>query len=128
VDTDVAFEAISTLPDHQQLVLLAVAGLAIDKGKNTRLTAGTSDEDDSFLTSGEVYEEYCRVARKHRKPSRSARWHREYLNDLEMLGLITTIESGAGMRGRTRLIRLGYPAADVQKIIEKNFSIIEGRG
>jgi cell division control protein 6 len=127
VDTDVAFEAISTLPDHQQLVLLSVANLAIDKGKNTRLTAGTSEEEDSFLTSGEVYEEYCKAARKYRKPRRSARWHREYLNDLEMLGLITTVESGAGMRGRTRLIRIGYPASDVQKIVEKNFSIIEGK-
>lgn len=127
VDTDIAFEAISTLPDHQQLVLLAVANLVLDKGKNTRLTTGTSDEEDSFLTSGEVYEEYCRVARKHRKPRRSARWYREYLNDLEMLGLITTVESGAGMRGRTRLIRIGYPATDVQKIVEKNFSIIEGK-
>ena len=124
-DTEVAFEAISTLPDHQQMVLLAVAHLAIDKGKNTRLTAGTGEEDDSFLTSGEVYEEYCKTSRKFRKPRRSARWYREYLNDLEMLGLITTIESGAGMRGRTRLIRIGYPAPDVKKIIEKNFSIIE---
>ena len=128
VDIDVAFEAISTLPDHQQLVLLAVSSLAIDKGKNTRLTSGSPEEDDSFLTSGEVYEEYSRVARKHRKGRRSARWFREYLNDLEMLGLITTIESGAGMRGRTRLIRIGHSPADVQKIIEKNFSIIEGKG
>ena len=127
VDTDIAFEAISTLPDHQQLVLLAIANLALDKGKNTRLTTGTSDEEDSFLTSGEVYEGYCPVARKHRKPRRSARWYREYLNDLEMLGLITTVESGAGMRGRTRLIRIGYPPTDVQKIVEKNFSIIESK-
>jgi len=108
-------------------VLLAIANLALDKGKNTRLTSGTPDEDDSFLTSGEVYEAYCVVARKHRKPRRSARWYREYLNDLEMLGLITTVESGAGMRGRTRLIRIGYPATDVQKIVEKNFSIIESK-
>jgi cell division control protein 6 len=128
VDTDVAFEAISTLPDHQQLVLLAIANLSLDKSKNTRLTTGTPEEDDSFLVSGEVYEEYARASRKHRKPRRSARWYREYLNDLEMLGLITTVESGAGMRGRTRLIRIGYPATDVQKIVEKNFSIIEGRG
>ena len=42
-----------------------------------------------------------------------------------MLGLITTIESGVGMRGRTRLIRIGYPASDVKKIVEKNFTIIE---
>lgn len=125
VDTDVAFEAISTLPDHQQIVLLSIANLALDKGKNTRLTSGTPEEDDSFLISGEVYEEYCRTARKYRKPRRSARWYREYLNDLEMLGLITTVESGAGMRGRTRLIRIGYPAADVKSIVERNFSIIE---
>jgi len=127
VDRDVAFEAISTLPDHQQLVLLAVAALALDKGKNTRLTGGTPEEDDSFLTSGEVYEEYCKAARRFRKPRRSARWYREYLNDLEMLGLITTIESGVGMRGRTRLIRIGYSASDVKKIVEKNFSIIEAK-
>ncbi|HIH19014.1 TPA: AAA family ATPase [Candidatus Micrarchaeota archaeon] len=125
VDTDVAFEAISTLPDHQQLVLLSIAELALDKGKNTRLTTGTPEEDDSFLISGEVYEEYCKTARKFRKPRRSARWYREYLNDLEMLGLITTVESGQGMRGRTRLIRIGYPATDVKKIVEKNFLIIE---
>lgn len=127
VDKDVAFEAISTLPDHQQLVLLAIANLSLDKGKNTRLTASSGEEDDSFLISGEVYEEYCKTARKYRKPRRSARWYREYLNDLEMLGLITTLESGAGMRGRTRLIKIGHAAPDVQKIITKNFSILEGK-
>ena len=125
VESDVAFEAISTLPDHQQLVLLAIANLVLDKGKNTRLTSGTPEEDESPLISGEVYEEYSKVARRFRKPRRSARWYREYLNDLEMLGLITTTESGAGMRGRTRLIRIGYPAQDVKRIIEKNFTIIE---
>ncbi len=125
VDSDVAFEAISTLPEHQQMVLLAIANLSIDKGRNTRLTGGTPQEEDSFLVSGEVYEEYTKTSRKFRKPHRSARWYREYLNDLEMLGLITTIESGLGMRGRTRLIRIGYPAIDVKRIIEKNFSIIE---
>jgi len=130
VESDVAFEAISTLPDHQQLVLLAIANLMLDKGKNTRLTSGSGgsaagEDDEPYLISGEVYEEYSKVSRRFRKPRRSARWYREYLNDLEMLGLITTIESGAGMRGRTRLIRIGYPAADVKKIIEKNFSIIE---
>lgn len=126
-DTEVAFEAISTLPDHQQLVLLAVANLAIDKGKNTRLTTGSPEEEESSLISGEVYEEYAKISRKYRKPRRSSRWYREYLNDLEMLGLITTVDSGAGQRGRTRYIRLGYPASDVRKIVEKNFSIIEAK-
>jgi len=127
VDKDVAFEAISTLPDHQQIVLLAIANLTIDKGKNTRLTSGSQGEEESFITSGEAYEEYSKTAKKFRKPVRSARWFREYINDLEMLGLITTLESGSGMRGRTRLIKIGHTALDVQKIIMKNFSIIEGK-
>jgi len=127
VDRDVAFEAIATLPDHQQIVLLAIANLTLDKGKNTRLTDGSQEADEGFLTSGETYEEYNKVCRRFRKSARSARWHREYLNDLEMLGLITTLESGAGMRGRTRLIKIGHAAADVKKIIEKNFTIVESK-
>ncbi|MCX8174621.1 MAG: orc1/cdc6 family replication initiation protein [Candidatus Micrarchaeota archaeon] len=126
VDRDIAFEAISALPDHHQLVLLGIANLFIDKSKNTRLAS--SEEEDFFITSGEAYEAYARVCRRYRKPRRSSRWYREYLNDLEMLGLITTVESGAGMRGRTRLIRLGYSAAEVKRIVEKGFSIIEQKG
>jgi cell division control protein 6 len=123
VDKDIAFEAIATLPDHQQLVLLAVANLTLDKSKNTKLIP--TQEEDPYLISGEVYEEYCRVAKKYRKTRRSVRWFREYLNDLEMLGLITMTDSGPGIRGRTRVIRIGYSALDVKKIVEKNFSIIE---
>jgi cell division control protein 6 len=123
VDKDIAFEAIATLPDHQQLVLLAVANLTLDKSKNTKLIS--TQEEDPYLISGEVYEEYCKVAKKYRKTRRSVRWFREYLNDLEMLGLITMTDSGPGIRGRTRVIRIGYSALDVKKIVEKNFSIIE---
>lgn len=133
VDVDLATETIATLPVHQQLVLLAVCNLSIEGTRYQRLGgagngshalgAAGGESGEHFLMSGEVYEEYSRVCRHYKKPKRSARWYREYLNDLEMLGLITTIESGRGMRGHTRLIKPGYVPEQMKKIIEKGESI-----
>lgn len=125
VDVDLATETIATLPVHQQLVLLAVCNLSIEGQRYQRLgekPAGDGAEEP-HLMSGEVYEEYSRLCRHYRKPKRSARWYREYLNDLEMLGLITTVESGRGMRGHTRLIRPGYVPEQMKAIIEKGPAI-----
>ncbi len=116
VDEDMASETIITLPDHQQLVLLSTAGLDIKGSKYEKL----SEEDSGFLFSGEIYEEYRRNCKKYKRKPRTARWFQEYLNDLEMLGLITMVESGKGIRGHTRLIRIGYSAENIQNIIERN--------
>ena len=125
VDVDLAAETIATLPVHQQLVLLAVCNLSLEGQRYARLggSAGNAGDDEHHLMSGEVYEEYSRLCRHYKKPKRSARWYREYLNDLEMLGLITTIESGRGMRGHTRLIKPGYSPEQMKKIIEKSPTI-----
>jgi len=116
VDEDISIEAISTLPQHQQIVLYSIASLSMDGGRYSKLTGNT----DNYLLSGEVYENYLKDARNLRKEPRSARWYREYVNELEMLGLITTVESGKGMRGHTRLIKLAYSPAKVKSIIENN--------
>jgi cell division control protein 6 len=116
VDEDVSIEAISTLPQHQQIVLYSIATLSMDGGRYSKLTGNT----DNYLLSGEVYETYLRDSRNFKKEARSARWYREYLNELEMLGLVTTVESGKGMRGHTRLIKLAYSPSKVKSIIEKN--------
>ncbi len=126
VDVDLAAETISTLPVHQQLVLLAVCNLSLEGQRYARLgstPAPSAAHEERPLMSGEVYEEYSHLCRQYKKPKRSARWYREYLNDLEMLGLITTVESGRGMRGHTRLIRPGYSAEQMKKIIEKSPTI-----
>ncbi len=120
VDEDIAVEAITTLPEHQQLVLYGIANLSLGGSRYTKL----GEEDSNLLISGEVYEEYSRACKSFNRKKRSARWYREYLNDLEMLGLITMVESGKGMRGRTRLIKIDYPAQKIKHLIEKNFSII----
>ena len=115
VDEDITVDAISTLPEHQQLVLYSVASLVLAGGKYSKL----SDKGDDFLLSGEVFERYLNACRTFSKKPRSARWYREYLNDLEMLGLITMIDSGKGLRGHTRLIKIAYSAEKVREVIEK---------
>jgi len=69
-----------------------------------------------------VYENYEKICKKlFGKEPRSARWFRQYIDDLEMLGLVTTTFSGKGIRGNTRLIKIAYPANNVKLAIEKKF-------
>jgi len=76
--------------------------------------------ENGFLMSGEVYDEYEKNCRELNKKSRSLRWYKEYLNDLEMLGLVTTTPSSKGIRGHTTLVKLGHTPEDVFEITKKN--------
>jgi len=120
VEEDIVYEVLSTLPDHQSVVLYAIAALTEEGGHYARL--GAVDNKDPVMFSGEVYERYERICKEWKMSPRSARWYREYLNELEMLGLITTTISGPGIRGNTRLIRLAFPAKKVKSAIAKNLS------
>ncbi len=103
VEIDMTTEAINSLPEMHQVVLYAIATITKNGSKYSRLEG----VDQGVLFSGEVYEEYERVCKMTRKRSRSSRWYKEYINDLEVLGLIVTTPSGKGVRGQTTLIRLG---------------------
>jgi cell division control protein 6 len=118
VEEEIVYEMISNLPEHEKIVLYAVACLTAEGSHYHRLD-GTADE--RVLFSGEVYEKYESVCRDLDKSARSARWCREYINDLDMLGLITISLSGKGVRGNTTLIRLAFPADKVKEVIEKRF-------
>ena len=119
-EDDKVFEAISKLPEHQKVVLYAIALLTTDSAKYQRLDGST---DDKVLFSGEVYEKYERVCHSVGKDPRSARWCREYINELDMLGLITTSVSGKGVRGNTTLIRLTFAPEKVKKAVEKSMNM-----
>ncbi len=103
VELDLTIETINTLPQMHQIVLYSIAQLAKKGSRYSRLEGVESD----LLFSGEVYEEYESVCRRINTRPRSSRWYKEYLNDLEVLGLITTTISGKGIRGTTTLIRIG---------------------
>lgn len=115
-EMDVIAEAISTLPEQQQFLLYAISDMVIRGSKYRRL-----GEEHDLLFSGEVYEAYSMVCKKFNRKQRSSRWYREYLNDLEMLGVITTAESGRGIRGQTTLIKLGVSAEKVKSLLERSF-------
>ncbi len=119
VDIDLASETIATLPENHQFVLYAIANISVNGSRYARLEI----EDEGFLFSGEIYEEYEKVCKRSRKRARSVRWYHEYINDLEMLGLITTKPSSKGIRGHTTLIKLGHDGKDLIEIVKKNLGI-----
>ncbi len=118
VEEDIVIELINTLPEHQSLVLYAIAKLTEEGSKYKRLT----ERGEHVLFSGEAYEGYESLCKNWKITSRSARWFREYLNELEMMGLITTTISGPGIRGNTRLIRLAFQPEKVKNAVEKRFA------
>ena len=113
-EEDVVYEVISTLPEHQKLVLYAIAMLAQSGGTYKKLSDGV----DTYLFSGEVYNRYKSISESLHKESKSERWYRKYLSDLEMQGLITAFESGKGIRGHTKLIKLMYPSDKTKEVLE----------
>jgi len=119
VEEDIVLESLSTLPDQQQIVLLALSTLAEGSQK------GLTGEKVTQFTSGEVYEGYKRTCRQLKEPPRSMRWVREYLNDLEMLGFLSMQFTGKGTRGQTRLIELGEEPTKIKEFILKSLKVQE---
>ena len=120
VEEEIVYEIINTLPEHQKIVLYAITLLTEDGSRMSKLD-GSMDED-AVLYSGEVYDKYRGLCKVYGKKARTARWCRDYLNDLDMMGLITTSISGKGIRGNTTLIQLAYPQEKVKRVLEKHFN------
>lgn len=117
VEEEIVDEAIATFPEHQQLFLYAIAS-ASEKAYH-KLNDGT----ERVILSGEAYARYVSLMKSLKKEPKTMRWCREYLTDLESLGLIRTQESSVGIRGHTKLITLNYPADKIKRVIEKKFSL-----
>ena len=114
-EEDIAYEIINTLPDHQRLVLYAIAIMSTHGSRYKRLDQG----DESFLLSGDIFSRYSSLAESLGKEPKSSRLYRKYIADLEMQGIITAYESGKGIRGHTRMIKLSYNPSRVKEVVEK---------
>lgn len=115
VEEDLIFNMISTLPEQQQLVLKAIALLSMST-KGIRKITGK--EEQGVLYSGEVYEKYKQLALTLKETIVSSRWYRQYISELEMYGLILTSASGPGIKGQTKLIKLGFDPEKINSIID----------
>ncbi|MFH1234646.1 MAG: AAA family ATPase [Candidatus Diapherotrites archaeon] len=118
VEEQIVFEMISTLPEQQQLVLLSISKLTIEK-KGVRKLKG---EEEGILFSGEVFDEYRRLAASYKESPVSTRWFQQYINELEMYGLLSTTASGKGLRGNTRLIKLSMDPKEIRATLEKQLN------
>jgi len=114
-EEDIVYELISTLPEHLKLVLYSISLLSLTGGTYKKLTNGI----DTYLFSGEVYNRYKSITESIHKEPKTERWYRQYLSELEMQGLIVSYESGKGIRGHTKLIKITYPSKKVSNILEK---------
>lgn len=117
VEEDIVIESLGTLPEQQQVVLLALTNLIENAQK------GLTGERRTQFTSGEVYDEYKRSCKLIKEQPRSMRWVREYLNDLEMLGFVSMQFSGKGSRGQTRLVELGEDPIKIKQFIMKSLKL-----
>lgn len=116
VEEEIIFNMISTLPEQEQLVLYSIACMTIEKKGVRRITG---QQESGVFFSGDVFEQYREIAKRFKESVVSARWYREYINELETYGLIVTTSSGKGIRGNTRLIKLGFDAQKIKETLEK---------
>ncbi len=121
-ENEIVYDVVSTLPEHQKFVLYSIALLTQSGGTYKKLTDGV----DTYLFSGEVYHRYKSLTEGIKKEPKSERWYRKYLSELEMQGLIASFESGKGIRGHTKLIKLLYPAKKMTEVLQKD--LFEDRG
>ena len=123
-DSDIVYELIGTLPEHHKLVLYSIALLTQSGGSYKKLTDGV----DTYLFSGEVYGRYKSLTESMHKEPKSERWYRKYLSELEMQGLVASFESGKGIRGHTKLIKLLYPPQKTKEVLEGEIFRQGGQG
>ncbi len=107
---------VELLTDNQKVIVNAMTELVL-QGNWIRKINGTLDEN--LLTSGQVFEHYCSVAKKQGIKAISSRWYRASLEDLELLGVISCVLSGRGYRGQTQMIRLNFDAKDLNSLLNK---------
>jgi archaeal cell division control protein 6 len=116
VEEEIIISMISTLPDQQQLVLYAISQLTL---KDTGFTKVNGEVEKGVLFSGEIFEAYLSLAKKMNHRTITSRWFRQYINELDMYGLILVTNSGKGIKGQTRLIKLGFDAGKIKAALEK---------
>ncbi|MCL5680165.1 MAG: AAA family ATPase [Candidatus Marsarchaeota archaeon] len=121
-ESEIVYELISSLPEHQKLVLYSIVLLAQSGGSYKKLTDGI----DTYLFSGEVYNRYKSISESLKRVPKSERWYRNYISELEMQGLIASFDSSKGIRGHTKLIKLLYPTQKTRAVLERNIFGLNG--
>ncbi|HPC10026.1 MAG TPA: AAA family ATPase, partial [archaeon] len=118
VEQEIIKSMVLTLPVQLQLVLLAITELSL-RTKGVLKINGSLDPNVCY--SGEIYEKYTQLTEKYNEKPVSMRWFREYLNELETYGFISTTDSGKGIRGNTTIIKMGVDIKTIYDLLIQEF-------
>ena len=119
VEQEIIKSMVLTLPVQLQLVLFAITEKS-DSPKGILKIDGSFE--DNVLYSGEIYDAYSTIAQKYGEKPVSMRWFREYINELETYGFISTTQSGKGVKGNTTLIKLGVDSNSIKDLLKIEFN------
>jgi cell division control protein 6 len=118
VEEEIIVNMISTLPEQVQLVLYSIADLTYNKKYSVKLL-----DDKEVLYSGDYYNEYTKICKDTGKCPVSTKWFKQYLDELELYGLIITNPSGKGVRGTTTLVKLGFDAKITYNLLKNQLTL-----
>lgn len=118
VEQELIINMISTLPAQQKLVLYAIASLIKTKKFSVKLL-----DEEEVLYSGDIYNEYAKIAKLIGKEIVSTKWFKQYLDELDLSGLIISTASGKGVRGNTTLVRLGFDHNTIYNLIKNELEL-----
>jgi cell division control protein 6 len=115
VEEEIIIEMLSTLPDQIKVVLYSIATMVKNKRFSTHLLS-----DGHVIYSGDAYLEYVKQIKQLSKMPVSMKWFKQYLEELNTYGFLTTTTSGKGVRGSTTLIKMVIDSNTVLKVLENN--------
>lgn len=118
VEEEIIINMISTLPEQVQFVLYSIATLT----KNKQFSVKLLDEGE-VLYSGDIYNEYCKHIKEIGKTCVSTKWFKQYIDELDLYGLIITTNSGKGVRGSTTLVKLGFDANTTYDVLKNTLGL-----
>lgn len=118
IELDIISETLKSLPINLQIVMYTIAKMYSSRQRDLFQT------DDPIVSISEAYTNYSKVSEAifRRKP-KGLKWFRHYLNELENLGLISSVAMKSKSREVISYIRLGVNHKDILKYFEKYYGI-----
>jgi cell division control protein 6 len=106
IERDKVTEVIKTLPIHAKMVLLIVY-------------LGLRDQMEGPNT-GEVYETYNRLCPQVGLDSLTQRRLSDFVNEMDMLGILTARLVSKGRYGRTKIVKIGIPERVLREALQED--------
>ena len=110
IERNTVAEVLTTLPIQSKVILLAIYNLSKEK---------ITEE----ITTGTLYEEYCNVCSQIGLEKLTQRRVGDLVNELDMLGMVTSRVVSKGRYGRTKIVSLAVHAEEIKNALEKDYRL-----